>query len=231
MKPPKESSLFAGREVRFIEAEAQAKVVTDRLELRRLAPFMGQECSMSQAAAALGLRLPAAFKLVRRYLHLGLLEEVRAEKRGGRPIRYYRAPAAFFVPFALRPLDQIGQQNRAAQLDIFEGNLSRAMREGFGSGWGSLSAFTPSGEVYYELVSEEGEFFDPQSETSPLILSGWNRFSLSHTEARELQKKLMDVLDVYLSRTPAPEDALERQTYQLGVFLARDYSADHPKKS
>lgn len=228
MKPLEGSSLFAGRQVRFIDDEAQAKVVTDRLELRRLAPFMVQESSVAQAAEALGLSLTAAFKLVQRYRKLGLLQETRAEKRAGRPIRYYRAPDAFFVPFALRSLDQIGQKNRATHLDIFEGNLSRALREGFGQGWGSLSAFTPSGEVYHELVSEAGEVFDPQSETAPLILSGWNRYLLSTAEARELQKKLMGLLSPYLYRPASPEDQ-ERQSYQLGVFLARDYSVE-PKK-
>lgn len=199
----------------------QAALVTSRLELRRLAPFMRSECTVSQAAEALGLKVPATFKLVQRYLKLGLLHETRREKRAGRAIRYYRAPGAFFVPFSLRPFEQIGEENRAVQLRHFEQNLSRALHEWTGLGWGTLTSFTASGETYYEITSSTGEVFDILAPESPRILSGWNRLVLSQQEAQEIRRNLLNVILPYLDREGSSEtDQLE--TYQLGVFMAPD---------
>lgn len=218
MKGPQESRLPPG--TLSITSEAQAAVVTNRLELRRLAPFMRGECTVSQAAAELGLTVTAMFKLTQRYLKLGLLRETRREKRAGRAIRYYSAARAFFVPFSLRSLEHIGKANRAAQLEVFEANLSRAIREHFGSDWGTLTSFLPSGETYYELVSPQGEMLDLLADHTPRILSGWNRLVLTRKEAQQLQKQLLDLLAPYLNRK-SPGD-----TYQLGVFMARDRSSE-----
>ena len=89
MKGSQGSGLPPG--TRTVLDTAQAAVVTDRTELRRLAPFMRGECTVSQAAAALGLGLTPTFKLVQRYLRLGLLSESRREARAGRALPRPRA--------------------------------------------------------------------------------------------------------------------------------------------
>ncbi|WP_288482038.1 hypothetical protein [uncultured Deinococcus sp.] len=195
---------------------AQAAVVTDRTELRRLAPFMRGECTVSQAAAALGLGLTPTFKLVQRYLRLGLLSESRREARAGRALRHYRAPGAFYVPFHVRPFEQMGEANRGAGLRAFEHNLERAMHTRTWAGWGSLSCFTPAGDVYYEFVSESGEVWEPLAQDAPLILAGWNRVTLSADEARTLQRQLVALLRPYLNRPGTGEP------YQVGIFLTPD---------
>lgn len=214
MKPPQGSSLPPGTQV--VTDQAQAAVIANRLEFRRLAPFMRAECTVTQAAQTLGLKVPATFKLVQRYLKLGLLQETHREKRPGRATRYYRAPPAFFVPFSLRPFELIGEQNRAAQLQVFERNLSRAMRESLGVHWGLLTCFLPSGETYHDLVSMQGEVFDPLAAQSPRILSGWNRLVLTEEEAREVQRRLQEIVVPYLHREASGD------TYQVGIFMARD---------
>lgn len=218
MKDLQGSSLPAG--TMLVLNGAQAAVVTDRLELRRLVPFMGCECTVGEAARQLGLELTPTYKLVQRLLRLGLLFQTRQQQRSGRAIRYYRAPTAFFVPFSVRPFEQIGEHNRAAQLQQFERNLSRAMRHSLGPRWGTFTGMTPSGESYYELMSAEGESFDPLAPAAPRVLSGWNRFSLTAAEALEVQQKLMALLFPYLERETSGD--LQRDTYQIGIFMAPD---------
>ncbi|MHA0036408.1 ArsR/SmtB family transcription factor [Deinococcus sp. PESE-13] len=202
----------------IVSEEAQAATITDRRDLRRLAPFMRGECSVSQAAAELGLGLTATYKLTQRFVRLGLVQEVRRERRAGRNLLFYRAPAAFFVPFSVRPLEQMGEDNRRAELQRFEVNLGRAMRASLDEAWGTLTCFTPSGETYYEIVSLRGEVFIPAAEGAPLILSGWNNVALTQQEARELQRDLMALILPYLNREPVGE------VYQIGVFMAPDNS-------
>lgn len=218
MKDLQGSSLPAG--TMLVLDAAQAAVVTDRLELRRLVPFMGRECTVGEAARQLGLELTPTYKLVQRFLRLGLLSQTRQQQHNGRAIRYYRAPAAFFVPFIVRPLEQIGERNRAVQLQQFERNLSHAMRRSLGQRWGGLTSVMPSGESYYELMSADGESFDPLAPAAPRILSGWNRFSLTAAEALEVQQKLMALLLPYLERETSGD--LQRDTYQIGIFMAPD---------
>ncbi|EYB69032.1 hypothetical protein DEIPH_ctg012orf0107 [Deinococcus phoenicis] len=216
MKAPEESSLPAVAGPVVIGDVRRAQVVTDRNQLRRLAPFMGAERTVAQAAARLGLGIPAMYKLVTRFVALGLLQETRREARAGRAIRHYRAAPAFFVPFEVMPLGQIGLQNRRVHLDRFERSLAAAMREGWPPGWGTLTCFTPSGEAYYEIASAQGERFDPLDLSSPVLLSGWNLLTLTPQEARALQRQLAQVITPYLGRTGGGE------TYLLGTFLCRD---------
>lgn len=199
----------------------QAEVVTNRTELRRLKPFMERECTVGQAAQALGLGLGTVFKLAQRYSRLGLLTLTRTEPRDGRALRYYRAPPAFFVPLSVRGLEQVGERNRSAEVARFEANLSRVMRESLGARWGTLSAFTPSGETYLEIVSDTGEVFEPLDDGAPLILAGWNRLPLTLPEARALQRGLVELILPYLGRA-APEGT---ELYQVGVLMVREGEA------
>lgn len=78
-----------------------AEMLTQLPQQQFISPFMGQNCTVSQAAAQLGLSPNSLLYRVERMLALGLLEVVELRKRSGRAIKVYRAPEAFFVPFAL----------------------------------------------------------------------------------------------------------------------------------
>ncbi|MBZ9750169.1 hypothetical protein K7W42_04760 [Deinococcus sp. HMF7604] len=194
--------------------EAQAAVITTRTELRRLSPFMGRACTVTQAATALGLGVTATYKLVQRYVRLGLVWESHCEERAGRALRFYQAPPAFYVPFSVRPFEEMGRLNRAAQLHEFEQNLQRAMNTRAWTQWGTLTCATPAGDWYYEFVSQDGRVFQPQADESPRILAGWNRVSMTSAEAQTLQQQLLALVRPYFNR---PEQG---ETYQLGVFLS-----------
>lgn len=199
----------------------QAEVITSRDELRRLAPFMGREACVSGAARMLDLGVTATYKLVTRFRALGLLQETRQEQRAGRAVRYYRAPAAFFVPFHVLGLEQIGERNRLAHLQRFERNLAASVRHDFSPEWGTLTGLLPSGETYYEIATPDGHLWDPLEEGAPLLLSGWNLIRATPEEARTLQRSLVALLTPYLRR----EDG---DPYLLGTFLCRDHADAQP---
>lgn len=195
----------------------QAQVITDRTQLRKLAPFMGQEISIKQAAAQLTLTVTATYKIARRFLELGLLQETRREQRAGRAIRYYRAPAEFFVPFWVLGLEQMGERNRHSQLERFDRNLSLALRDTVQMGWGSTARKLPSGEVYYQVTNADGQMWDQMTDPAPAMLAGWNLITLRPDEARQLQHQLAELLEPYLQRR------VEGEAYLTGIFLVRDY--------
>lgn len=202
----------------------QAGVVTHRDELRRLAPFMGREARVSEAAQTLGLGVTATYKLVARFLSLGLLRETRREQRAGRAIRSYRAPEAFFVPFHVLSLEQIGERNRRLHLHRFERNLAATVRRSFSPQWGTLTGVLPSGETYYEIASPDGQVWSPLAHDAPLMLSGWNLIRATPQQARALQHSLMALITPYLN-SPAQEGD---HSYLLGIFLSRDHADAQP---
>lgn len=194
-----------------------ARVITDREQLRRLAPFMGQEITVKQAAGALGLPLTATYKITQRFLHLGLLQETRQEQRAGRAIRHYRAPTSFFTPFSVLGLEEMGRNNRQVALERFERNFTQVLRHELAGNWGALTQVLPSGEPFYDLVNLDGQCFDQFADTSPIFLSGWNLVRLTPAEARTLQRDWLKLLQPHLHRPGADGDL-----YLTGVFLCRD---------
>lgn len=216
MTAPEESSSFSQGQVEVLTDLRAAKVVTDRAQLRLLAPFMGQERTVSQVATLLNLSTTATYKITQRFLKLGLLCETRREARSGRALRYYRAPAAYFTPFTVLSMEQIGQHNRAAHLDRFERNFERTVRRDLQGGWGALTQVLPSGEPFYDIATQGGASWDPLNDDSPVILSGWNLVTLPPAEARALQREITAVVVPYLNRQDTGK------TYLLGVFLTPD---------
>jgi len=211
------SSLPTPSQVEVLTDLRAAQVVTDRMQLRLLAPFMGQERTVSQVAGLLHLSTTAAYKVTQRFLNLGLLRETRTEARAGRALRYYRAPAAYFTPFTVMSLEQIGQQNRAAHLERFERDFARTVQHELHGTWGALTRVLPSGEPFYDVATRDGESWNPLDDDAPVILSGWNLVTLPPAEARALQRELMAVVEPYLNRQTSGNP------YLLGVFLTPDH--------
>ena len=216
MTDPEESSPIPLEQVEVLTDLRCAQVVTDRAQLRPLAPFMGQERTVSQVAVLLNLSTPATCKVTQRFLNLGLLRETRREARAGRALRYYRAPSAYFTPFTILSMEQIGQHNRAAHLERFERNFARAVHRDLHGGWGALTQVMPSGEPFYDIATQGGVRWNPLDDSSPVILSGWNLVTLPPAEARALQREITAVVVPYLNRQVAGK------TYLLGVFLTPD---------
>lgn len=198
-----------------IETLEAALLLTNRQELRYLKPFILRECTVSEAAAELGVKITPMYKKLERLLKLGLVRETRQTARVGRAIRHYRAVAEqFFVPFTLHPPELIGEPNRKHHMAVFEQNIQRLYRsEAFvEQGLGVATGFTEAGEIYLRFAYPNGEPWDYTHPQAPAMLSGWNPLRLEPAEAKALQKELFEVMLKYLGKEG-------KQTYLSGVFL------------
>lgn len=198
-----------------VESLEAALFLTDRQELRYLKPFILRECTVSEAAAELGVKVTPMYKKLERLLHLGLVRETCQTARAGRAIRHYRAVAQrFFVPFTLHPPELIGEPNRKHHMAVFEHNIQRLYRsEAFvEQGLGVATDFTEAGEIYLRFTYPDGAPWDYMHPQAPAMLSGWNPLKLEPTEAKALQKELFDVIIKYLGKEGS-------QTYLSGIFL------------
>lgn len=196
---------------------ALAQIIANRTQLRRLAPFMGHEMTVGQAAEQLGLTVTATYKIARRFVELGLLHQTRQEQRAGRAIKYYRAPGQFFIPFSVLSLEQAGEHNRQVHLDRFNRNLAQATRQAFAPDWGMTTGFIATGEAVYEITSADGQRWEQFGPDAPILLAGWNLIKLNKEEARNLQRQLADVFRPYFNRES------EEDTYLIGVFMVHDF--------
>jgi hypothetical protein len=100
--------------------------LTDPEAARRLEPFLGREATLSEAAKALHMTLPALLYHVNRLLALDLLEVACEAVRKGRAVKHDRTVAdVFFVPFELTPSQTLGR----LLFDLTESSERRFHRE------------------------------------------------------------------------------------------------------
>ncbi len=86
----------------------QARLLTDPVARGFLAPFIGAERSLTQAAQALQCSVQRLAYRVHQFQAAGLLHETRRQPRAGRPVRFYRAVAdGFHVPFEYTPFEDL----------------------------------------------------------------------------------------------------------------------------
>jgi hypothetical protein len=91
-----------------VHTQEQARLLTDPAARRLLEPFIGFECSVTQAAQKIGCSVQRLLYRIQQFKRAGLLLEMRQERRSGRPIRYYRAIAdGFLIPFAFTPFADV----------------------------------------------------------------------------------------------------------------------------
>ncbi|GMA17332.1 hypothetical protein E5F05_07285 [Deinococcus metallilatus] len=88
----------------------QARLLSDPAALRHLEPFIGRTLGAAEAAREAGVSVERMLYRVRQFVAAGLLEEAGERRRAGRPVRLYRAPGGFRVPFHLTPFADLEAQ-------------------------------------------------------------------------------------------------------------------------
>ncbi len=165
-----------------IDAPDCAAAFVDPKRRRILTAFMGRERSLSEAAALLEMPLNRLAYHVGTLHRLGLLRVARAQKRAGRPIRFYRAVAdRFLVPAAAmgrRPGAGLAAEMRMA-LDRAE-QLAGASDMLLAIGADGRPTMTRSG-----------------AETATDACEYWRALILSRSEARALAAELGALLRKY----------------------------------
>lgn len=179
-------------EARWITDQKVAVFLMDRTKSRHLDPFLGRDCTLSEAAAELGLGKTRMSYWVTRLLALGLIEVVRTELRGRHRVRVYRSASdSFAMPLELLP---------ASDVEILEGyfkpiwrqllhSLARAGRKN-ASGW-HIRFLRRDTLPSFQIVPNTGDLEDAR------IFNVWARLSLTDEQATRLRAELQTLLESY----------------------------------
>jgi hypothetical protein len=182
-------------------------------------PFMRQSISISEAATQVGESLNTMLKRVQRWLEYGLLIETASAPSAGLPKRYTASAESFFVPQSV--IARLDLEQLLEQLDAFEANIMRR---------GQLEAALQVDDwgLRFTLDNDQSWNIQPartgmnpwnyKAPDAPAILAETNVLELGFTDAKALQRELMDVVRRYLNRSgngryivrlgmaPVPED-------------------------
>lgn len=182
------------REVTDPEA---AVFLTQPGSARYIEPFLGQECTLKDAAEILQTSMSGMFYWVDRMLALKLLDITRIEQRRGRPIKHYRATAEeFFVPFHVTragTYEDMLRESEKPQHDLMLRGLAK-VRETQQNHWGILLSREDTGAIRYHFTSLEPSPSTPDPR-KPAVFSGWITAHLSHEQALLLQQRMKLMLE------------------------------------
>ncbi|MEJ2668664.1 MAG: helix-turn-helix domain-containing protein [Deinococcales bacterium] len=185
-----------------VRETSAATVLLDPVRRRNLEPFMRAERSISEAAREVGVPVKDMAYRVKRFAALGLLESTREQPRGGRAIRFYRAPEQFFVPFAVLPEPDLEEMVdalvRPLQTLAVQGTVHAMVSAEEGMiDWGWLLQLHEQGVSVGPAPGPDagrGPFERLLlGEAAPMLLS-WAPLRLTRERAGELRQALVDVL-------------------------------------
>lgn len=185
-----------------------ARALADPEVRRVLVPFVGQERTVSRAAAELGMGVNALLVRVRRFVRLGLLVVMREVPRKGRAVKVYRAIAdGFFVPYTASPFDT-PEAWLVADYVAREQKLAQgAMRAGLS--WGEARGTLTFGKRVFKhpngiLEADFGFSFEAGADLleadAPAVVSYFVETDLNEASAKELQRELHELLGRYKRR-------------------------------
>lgn len=184
------------RERRITDPEA-ALFLLDRYRSSFIVPFLGLECSLAEAARALGLSKSRMSYWVRRMLELGLIEVVRVEKRSRFNVPVYRSVADVFT----FPIELVPAESDEALLAIQFGDFFERVKRSLAyagrknaDGW-HVRAERDGGNVWVRMLPEAGN-----SEAAKL-LSDFGRLYLSEAQAAELRREMRALLGRFVERS------------------------------
>ena len=170
-----------------IRSSAAAAVFSDSRRRRLILEFAKGPCSMSEMSAATGMPLSLLSYHVRRLQGLGLLRFVRAQARGGRPIKFYEAVAkAFFVPADLASEPPSHEMTKALRTALDQAEIQSG-----GAG------------MLYFLDAERRPRMRRLAGATSRSAEFWRRLALTHDEARELAAEMEALLGRYGMRARA----------------------------
>ena len=191
--------------VALITDPEAAAVLMDPGKLRHIAPFIGSEKSIGQAAEESGESPNTTLKRVKRYLELGLVTVAREVPRAGRPIKLYRSVAqVYFVPFEATGAESLeaGMAERDAFYErLLRRNVVRARIETIGN-WGTRIYRDGRGRLQVQTAVTPDANVTSLDKSAPAVLSAWrDGVMLEFEDAKALQAELFATLQRYLRKS------------------------------
>ncbi len=182
-----------------------AQVLLDPRESAFYSPFLGQDCTVSEAAQLGGVSVNTAYARVRRLLKLGLLRVSGQKPRAGRAVKLYRMVAErFFVPYDVTPHESYAAL-LFAYLDLPSARaLSRSVahaREKTAPQYG-LELFRTHDGLYTRPATAPGVYVHADDPSSPALYNMAADMMLTHTEAKALQRELDELWHKFRNREP-----------------------------
>ncbi|HKI57294.1 MAG TPA: hypothetical protein VKB31_09105 [Trueperaceae bacterium] len=192
---------------RVVREPAAAALLMNPTTLRQLAPFLGRERTVSQAAAEMGQLPNTVLKRVQRFLRVGLLEVAREAPRRGRAVKLYRTVAElFFVPFeatAAESLEAALAERDAYWERLLRRNVVRARMEALGT-WGTRVYRDARGRLQVQTAVTPEADATTLDAAAPAVLSSWrDSVMLDFEDAKALQRAMYELLLRYEQKAGA----------------------------
>lgn len=185
----------------IVNEGAAADVLMDPRALRHLAPFLGRDLTIGQAAAESNEKPNTTLTRVRRYLELGLLTITGEVQRRGRPMKLYRTVAdVFFVPFEATRSDSL--EAALAERDsywesLLRRNVVKSRLESFGN-WGTRIYRDERGRLQVQTAVTPDANATTLQPDAPAVFSAWrDAVMLDFDDAKALQRELFELLTRY----------------------------------
>lgn len=201
MKEPQSPSFLA------ISDPEAANLLINPHTLRQLEPFLGRDCTISQAAHESGAKPNTVLSRVRRFVSLGLLQVVREEPRGGRAVKVYRSSAdVFFIPYEATTADSL--ESALAERDAYWETLLRknvvlARMEAVGT-WGTRIYRDDRGRLQVQTAVTPFQNYTTLHPDGPAVLSAWrDSLFLDFEDAKALQQEMFALLKHYQQKRGA----------------------------
>jgi hypothetical protein len=166
-----------------------------------LLPFIGQECSLAEAAEQLQVATSTMQYRIQTFLESGVLKLSSIKRRPGRPVKYYRSSRdTLFISFqtsASNTLEDFVKSWHQPWNEYFLQNVCKTLDQQHPD-WGIRVYRKPNGELVILPAYNPHSDYDPLSEDEPALLLGWHpKLYLEPDEAKNLQRELSELLHRY----------------------------------
>jgi hypothetical protein len=199
------------------KAEAIA-VLLDSRQRAALLPFVGRECSVSQAAKA-SAELPNTMRSrVKRWQALGLLQETQRVPHQKGSMQLYRASAdAYFISHHDTPAVDLFALANDIYTPMIAGFLDSYVRssQALSDQWGIR--FERNGEKWLvQPAKSASDQCRPSDEDAPLALLSQQDIQLSLAQAKAMKQELLGVIQKY-----ANQNVENSQVFSLILGIAQ----------
>lgn len=124
-----------GREEARVEITdpEQARLLSSSESFRYFEPFLARDCTVSQAAKELHIKVDTMLYRVKTFVKAGLLNVVKTQSRRGRSVKVYHSSAdVYYIPFEITPFEDVEEffrKSRKANDDILIPRFAKIIRQ------------------------------------------------------------------------------------------------------
>ncbi|WP_102128047.1 hypothetical protein [Deinococcus planocerae] len=192
----------------------QARVLLDLAYAPTLNVLMTREASAGEVARETKSPVKRAHHLLTRLLGAGLIEVTGERKRGGRPVKLYRAARSYEVPFALTD---------AATLEELVAALHRPFLEAYFRARARPLDGEPQDSVFIGLNEDEGLVLSlrrgAREDPGRLDFGSLSAIRLPHDAMRELRRRMQELQGWVSQQARGAQDGPQTAACLVGLLF------------